>query len=316
MKFFSLLFVVIQCFTLYPVTYLTTLTSKNCTLIKKFESTNSYLGLIKVGKFFYIVRQKKNKEKGKGKWSVLLSTMASVVAESIRDILLSQKVWIIPSTLNFPGKYYSYSVASLHSLVSGKQVKEWQKDIAAPASVKVLLDNFSVRLESGLTEKVISCMTRHDDLPCIVAYCFLLGYKGCHNLNIFYDYELDRFLLIDMDSCFKYKNFQQAYEMLLSQTYKFLTAFFKKHEKRDIQITKKQQSALLKFADSLELIMERNPRTKIKAIISDIYNDLKESKSTLEDNVLLNKMANIEPTLQKGYFWAKKIILLIRATFK
>lgn len=314
-NFFILLLSLLPLLSVCSTSYITDLSIKDCVLIDQIESTNSYIGIIKIHNKLYVIRQKKNRKKGKDAWAILLSTMASKIAESIQENLLSQKVWIIPATIPFPGKYFPNDAASLHSYVSGKQVKVWQQDNSTPAEIKMLLDNFSIRLWDGLTDQVIECIARHKDLPCIVAYCLLLGYQGCHNLNIFYDDALDRFILIDMDSCFKYKNFQQIYESLLVKSYKSLCVFFQKNAKKGIKITKKEKAALKAFANSLELIMAKNPVETIKTIIVDIAKSLKTKNTSSDDQIILKNIAMIEPLLKSGYTWARKIADLIYTTF-
>lgn len=287
--------------------YLLNIPESEFKLMRQFESSHSYIGVVihkKTGTL-YIVKQKKNKRSIR--WSMIQAILAYEYAVSTEQII-SQRVYVIPKNINFPGKKYQDEPASLHTIVPGMSVKNWQYSIRGIDLNKVskLVEDFSVKLprDGGIDLKIIESMTRHGDLPPIVALHLLVGFYDCHNKNIFYDYHKNRFSIIDMDSCYK--------SFLTSFSYESLKTILMK---RKFSLPPKVQSALLCLADALELMIERNTTEKMNSILMELF-DLLKLNDRWDQRKFLIRINKVKPFLEKSYEDGKKIVTLIRNTFR
>lgn len=306
--FFIIFFLSVGCFIQSTSSYLLQLLSSEFELARSFETSNSYIGVVrhKKTKTLYIVKQKKNKMSIC--WSIVQAILAYEYANSTQQIL-SQRVYIIPKNISFPGKKYQNEFASLHTIVPGMSVRSWQQSIKRGIDLKKvaqLVIDFSIKLQEdiGINEHVIQTMTRHNDLSPIVALHLLVGFYDCHNKNIFYDYYKNRFSIIDMDSCYRFPLASFSYEVLRN----ILT---RKELRERLTLSRKMQNVLLNFADMIELMIERNSIKKINEILLELFDLLKIGDSEAQE-ILMKKLMKIDPFLQQSYESGKKIVALIR----
>lgn len=291
--------------------YLCTIPASEVELVRKFETSHSYIGVVRHKKTnaLYIVKQKKNRNSTP--WSAIQAILAYEYANSTGQII-SQRVYIVPKEINFPGKMYPNELASLHTIVPGMSVKNWQYSVRGINLKKVaeLVTDFSIKLprDGGIDINIIASMTRHNDLPPILALHLLVGFYDCHNKNIFYDYHMNRFSIIDMDSCYKSPLASFSYQTLKN-------ILMRKDVIKKLTLSPTVQNALLNFADMIELMIEKNPIKKINAILIELFNLLKLNNSP-DRKKFLRRIMKTNPFLRASYADAQKIVKLIRSACK
>jgi len=264
-------------------------------------SRSSYIIFIKDkrGKLF-LVKQKTSHFRSIA--SSLHSALTSKIYESIMEIR-GQQVDILNKNdrHKFPLKYKKFQ-ASIHTIVPGESVRQLFKNLnKGNIKLKRLFLNFNLaqKKESGLTLAIIKLLRRHADLPHLVALSMLVGDYDCENKNIFYDQKSNHFFLIDMDRSFSQNLCESAYENLkkiMAKNHRCFSHF-------DIV-------SLKKLAQTLDLLMEKNPITDIMNHARTIANkfDIKNQEDFMHIERLLKK---INSFVHKSYSSAAKVIHLI-----
>jgi|GEM_PF-3180527 len=305
----SVLYFCLICYAIECVSpYLLQIPASEFRLIRQFESSHSYIAIVKHKKTLYIVKQKKYKHSIRK--SITQAILADVLAFSTKQIV-SQRVWVIPKNKKFPGKKYDDEPASLHTIVPGMSVYNWRHSLKRIRlrRVEELLSDFSIKLDryQGIDIGVIGNMTKHNDLPPIVALHLITGFYDCHNKNIFYDYNINRFSIIDMDSCYRSNLTGPSYAALskILLRYRMNKKYVPSHKLRN---------ALLSFADTIELIIKKNPIETVRTILLELYDLLKVTDNPVEQKKFLRSISRIEPFLLRSYSQGKKIVSLIRST--
>ena len=114
------------------------------------------------------------------------------------------KVRIIPANSNFTGKPQKHLPATLHKVVPGSKIKGLKNKASK-------FSNIDIRQKNGLTRDIVSCLSRHPDLPIIVCFdTFVCDYDRTRS-NLFYDIITNRFYAIDFE-----KSFQRVNVILLA----------------------------------------------------------------------------------------------------
>jgi hypothetical protein len=263
---------------------------------KRVKSSHSLITFIKYHGSSFVIKQKLREHSNY--WSVIQAILADVFAHSIETVL-SQRARLIPGYVHFPTKLHKNTPASLLTVAPGKSIRQWNRTSPRQITSKTkrILKHLFLKQSSGMNVRILQSIARHPDLPHILAVHIILGFYDGHDGNIFYDQEKNRFAIIDMDSSFKKNLAQGSY------------AFIKKYctQKR---VTSDIKRALLTVADTLELLMQKNPIKKIKELARDITNAFNGEN----DGELLFKkrILQVEAFLKQSYTWADKLIFLIR----
>lgn len=125
-------------------------------------------------------------------------SIAQLIGVQVND------VEIIPAHTIFPGKHYTELPATLHTFAPGTRIT-----LLKPSSpfYKLNIHQKSNSLlpdsERGLTYEVIKNMTKHKELPLIVALDTFISNRGRHGNNYFYSPKSNHFCLIDLESSFR-----------------------------------------------------------------------------------------------------------------
>ncbi len=168
-------------------------------VLKQCEGKNSYIGYIRgVDGAFFIVKQKKSTSVY-AKLCIVRDTLSAYIAEKLK--IPTNHVHIISSHVLFPGKQFMHEPASLHTYAPGVMIRD-QTSIYDDLYVQQRWKPRWSYKEKGLTVEVIKNMSRHIDLPKIVALDTFIGNSDRHSGNICYDSDTDTFCGIDMDDTF------------------------------------------------------------------------------------------------------------------
>jgi len=172
--------------------------------------------------------------------------VASYVLESMN--IRVNKVRIIPASVNFPGKYYSDSLATLHTFAPGSNKTH---DFPFPLKLEQYLKaRVSVR-ERGLTLRVINDMSLHEDLPPIVAGDTFISNPDRSGNNLFWHAPTERFCGIDLELAFKLPLSRNLSEVGYYQIEKFLKT-------PGFSLSKQQYIALEQYNLVLQGLLEKN----------------------------------------------------------
>lgn len=268
--------------------------------ISSQTTSHSYIKLIHIKEHFFIVKQKIN----------ILSNSKSILKMVILSKLMRknpflniQEVHVIPAKTERYPKYYKNSCASLHKVVPGKSIREWIHNFRSFCPKFFSCLQFQQRKKKnyrGLTRPLINMMTKHKDIPAIIACNTLFGDYDCHKKNVFYDEKTNRFFLIDTDSSFKYNLCELAIKNI------------KKIIKDDIRLSKKEIRTLIEYALILETLMTEYT---IDTIIKRARKTIKQFKSKDEEEmrILEKEVNNIHQFLIESYQSAHRLIKLIHA---
>lgn len=296
-RFFIILLFITQYYALFSNTI--SIPASEFNIIKMFKTKHSFISIIRRKNKTYIVKQKRNPKTIH--WSIIQSAIADHIASSIGTIS-SQHVFIIPEETQFPGKIHQNEAAALLTIVPGMSVQRWQMNIGAleRQEIRELMRKFSIKQHPKLNLSIIRCMAKHKDLPLIVALHTLLGFYDGHKRNIFYDPSSDNFSIIDMDCSYKIN--------LTRKAYLFLEKLLKQEQKPKIKNT------LSQFANALECIMQKNPISEIRSLVSTIVSLMTTKDKKLFKRKYEHRERQIEQFLQESYKAATDIIELVRKT--
>lgn len=279
-------------FTVLPVI------TKNINPISSQTTSHSYIKLIQIKQDFFIVKQKINMVSNPK--SILKMVLLSKLMRK-NPLLHIQEVKVIPAkTTDYP-KYYKNSPASLHKVVPGKSIREWIHNFRSACPKFFLSLRFQQRKKKnyqGLTRALINMMTKHKNIPAIIAFNTLFGDYDCHRKNVFYDDTMDQFFLIDMDSSFKYNLCELAIKNV------------KKMIKNNVCLSKKEIRALIEYALVLENLMTEYPINTIVKCARKIIRQFKTTDET-ERRILEKEVNNIAQFLLESYQSAHRLIKLI-----
>ncbi len=165
--------------------------------------------------------------------------LAGYIAES--NGVPANRIRILPAGYPFPGKLYTKRPATFHTVVPGKNCKDYP-------FIQQTCEKAVPQEQWGLKYKVIQDMSTHQDLPLIVALDSFIANGGRRNGSFFYDQKNDRYWAIDLESLWKTNIAELACKLintLLNDT------LFKP--------TPEELSGLILYRDTLKKMNERHP---------------------------------------------------------
>lgn len=203
-----------------------------------------------------------------------------------------QQVWIIPAHISFIGKSYENTIATLHTIVPGKMIKETSQ-----------WHHLDIRMRKekmggwtgGLLKHIITNMSEHQDLSRLVALDTMTGNGGRHNKNFFYDEKTKSFYFIDMGGCFK----SDQVEPTIRNVEKMLSD-------PQVKFSKKELSALKSYSAALKHIYEVCPYSTVVEKLSFFLEKASLSAATMD---YINH--SIIKKLKRTYALLPQLLLLI-----
>ncbi len=217
---------------------------------------------------------------------LVLEEMASEIARTLNISLNHAEIvaasdWFEHRLLpNFPG--------TLHLRVPGASVEDnppWvnfsiQQRIRSPFQIARMGPLPSE--VTGLTKEVIDTMSKHPDLPRIVALDTFLGNNDRSAPNVFYDAKGDRFYGIDMGSCLIGNLAQCAHEKILLYSAEISS------------LSTQELQGLVSYRKTLQSLTEQFPPANMISLLDQL---LKKAGFTPNNSLLWNK--DVERKLKK-----------------
>ncbi len=216
------------------------------TLLKTQAEPCSYIAYIcdTLGKQ-YIVKQVKN-EKPHEQFLLVLDCLGAYIASSAGIPCNTEK--IIPPSVPHVGKKFQHLPATLHSFAPGVALIDYKGLFGDLDIQQEFCPNSPVPIErKGLSLKVISNMSRHSQLPILVAFDTFIGNADRRDCNLFYDENTDTFCGIDMGLGYKQNLCKEALNQLQR-------LFHAGH-----QFTEKELRALRQYTKMLKILIAHYP---------------------------------------------------------
>ena len=235
--------------------------------ISGVESKNCFISYVEIKGQKYIVKQKK---RFKHQLAVVREALSAYIAQ---DLDIAPLIQIIPADTNIAGKINVMWPATLQTVAPGNEVRSLVDSKYYALSLKQIYKNHVSLDKKGLTEKIISQMTWHWQLPIMVGLDLFIANVDRHCGNIFYDIQTDRFFAIDMDTTFNCDLSMLAYNKL-----KLMISNGKKFSKAEIR-------SLREMKDTLKLLAHKH---KSDDLIAKLYEFARQAKLVRGDTFCSN----------------------------
>lgn len=184
-----------------------------------YETADCFISFLQHSRGKFVVKQIKDPSPDE-QFLLVLDASGCHIAET-SHISVNQ-VMIIPPTRVFPGKKIPELPATLHTMAMGVSTDQGCDYQDVDIHQRFRKENSAMWHEWGalapektsLTLAIIQHMTRHSDLPPIVALDTFLGNADRSAPNLFYDLVTDHFCGIDMGGSFCSPLAYEAYRQL------------------------------------------------------------------------------------------------------
>ncbi len=202
-----------------------------------------------------------------------------------------------PCELHFPGKRFVDEPASLHTYAPGFTLRE-QSNIYNDLYVQQRWKSRWSYKQKGLTVSVIRNMSRHPDLPCIVALDTFIGNSDRHDGNLCYDSKTDMFCGIDMDDTFDKNLCKVARDHVRAML-----------DDVDLIFSFQEVSGLRQYKFTLEKLIDKFPSHKLQKKL-DCFVRLVglTSRRILNDESVKHILSEYKNIMVESYRDAKKLI--------
>jgi len=248
-----------------------------------------YISFVDINGTSYITKQKRQCSFF---LSVVYDVLASRIAESL-DNKIAHKVILIPASQKFLGKKYRDWPATLHTIVPGKSILDQRSSYS----------NINLRQAiHGFTREMIYWMSKHKDLPAIVALDIFLCNHDRHRGNLFYNRKTDSFYAIDMDLLFESRLARLAIYNL------------RRMSSSDIAgLTEKEVRALCRLRTMLERLVDQHDAESMVQLFDTLIEEagLMSSCSYLNVEMVSNTIAETREKIRENYEDTKELIVVL-----
>ncbi len=258
------------------------------------ESKNCFISYVMINGRKYIIKQKK---RSMSQLAVVREALAAYIAQPLN---ITHSVTLISAYTPISGKINPMWPATLHTIASGKIVRELIGHKYNEICLKQRCADSESPDEKGLTETIIQQMTWHQQLPIIVGLDLFIANSDRHGGNLFYDIKTDSFCAIDMDNTFKCDLCALACEKLhhmINSGKKF---------------TKKEIRALISMRDTLAFLLDRY---KPKQLITQLRFYAKKAgfvlNNPLYNEKALKKLLHFEAIIKKSHKSGYKLLAIL-----
>jgi len=257
----------------------------------------------------------------KKKYCVKQYCPAEKIFHSLKEVIISSiaesadipvnRVRLIPAEVFFPGKYYKKRMATLHTFIPGKSLKETSQ--YSRVSIKQFKPKDKIL---GITRSIIDHMSLSANLVQIVALDTFTGSTNHSRQNIFFDEKSNDFYGIDLEKAFLANLSRSAYENI-------------KKMYSEKKFTSRQIDALKIYRDTLKELIAKNLPGDICRHLDVLVKKarLKKQRCFLGDKygyLLQNKFARLTSNSIKeckvmvfqNYDSAKKLVKLLDEIIK
>lgn len=277
----------------------------NLISVYKFLDTqkSSYIVFIKDNEDkHYVVKQEKNPSLNK-QFRAMAEALCAYVAQTVS--IPSQEVYIIPMGVPFPGKFITKRVATLHTRVPGSTIRSLPDGRYAKLDIKQSTDVTTPSDRQGFNQRTIFWMSRHKDLPSIVAFDSFFGNKDRNKANIFYDPVSDRFYSIDMALMYDVFSARRSVAQVGCEQLLLMI-------KNNVTFNSAEIKGLRAYRDMLRQLVQLFPPKKMCELVDMFFNEMavvtenSQSQKDIAATLELYKRA-----IKKTYVDIKKLIYLL-----
>ena len=256
----------------------------------------------------YCVKQIKDSRAPKySDCKLIIESFCSYIAETVDAPINVTEV--IPKSVEFIGKIIEDKIASLHTFAHGRQLNKPgpYHDLNIRREFLQLINAkkkglLSQKVKEKFMVSIITEMSRHYQLPIIVALDTFVGNRDRGKSNLFYDQRNDKFSGIDMG---------QAFRTNLSQfIYKFFVSIL---DNLSVQLNNSELKALVLYRDTLKKLLRKNKPEFLKELLDEI---IIKSKIDLSSEVLSNQIKKYKENIDKIYISANELAKILDKVIK
>jgi len=271
---------------------------KNFIFDRRQSARNSYISVLHSAdneEELYILKQKKAGYSEQV--TQLLAVFDAIGCDMVNSIqsIPSNKILIVPAALDFPGKHFPNRVATVHTYIPAKPVKQ-----GGPfKGLKVNQYFYDVpRKSRGLSKSVVSNMTWHPDVPVLCAIDTFTGNSDRCCDNLVYDSDSGRFFAFD---------FSEAFNKPLTKMALMQVTMLK--EKGARYLSPEERVALISYRNAMAGLVARNYPTKVlKKIDKYVHEMFGDEPLTWAGAAFLNKRKQF---IKNSYYYAAKLVVAL-----
>ncbi len=240
---------------------------------------------------------------------LIIESFCSYIAESIDAPM--NVVEIIPMDIEFIGKNIKGRLASLHTFAYGKQLDQpgpycnldmskHFKQLIKASKQKLL----SQKVKEGFMMSMITEMSRHHQLPIIVALDTFVGNFDRTCSSLFYDQKSDQFCGIDMERAFRLG------KDLSQRLYQFFLGIL---DGLSVQLNNSELEALILYRNTLRKLLQKNKPVFLRKLLDKI---IIKSKIDLSVKEISNQIRIYKNNIDKTYIYTKKLVKILDKVIK
>ena len=255
----------------------------------------------------YCVKQMKDRRVlERWDYRLIIELLCSYIAETIDAPI--NVVEIIPKDIEFTGKIIEGRVASLHTFAHGRQLNQPgpYHDLNIRKYFLQLINAAkrglsSQKVKEGFMVSMIADMSRHHQLPIIVALDTFVGNRR-GGMNLFYDQKSDQFCGIDMEKSFRKDLSQKLYQFFVGILGDL-----------SVQLNNSELKALIVYRNTLKKLLQKNRPVFLKKLLDEI---IIKSKIDLSSEVISNQIKKYKENIDKMYISANKLVKILDRVIK
>lgn len=236
--------------------------------------------------------------------SSILEKLATDIAYSVN--ISANLVRMIPCNFSFIGKGDENLPATFHTFVPGIQARHLPKHLHKYlVSLRQIINEGEPdpnKKICGFTKELVQYMSRHNDLPKIVALDTFLADHDRNIDNFFYDEKTDHFFVIDFEGAFRRNVAEYVYQS-------FLTMSFDKNFKFSL----KEIKGLILYRDMLNKLVNTYNPASLYAYMDEL---LQRAQLSLTEKKIMSKRALYNKIIEENYNSCKKIIGVLNILLK
>ena len=218
----------------------------------------------------YLIKQKRQWGEKRNVKHAVLETLNSYIANILE--IPSQKVWIVPTSLDIPGKNDIGCAGSLHSFIKGEKLDECY-------SMRSIFNLYKSRsAPHNVLRQIIFKLSRRLGMAPIFALDTFIGNPDRIKKNVIYDKKEDICYAIDMGSAFG-----RNYAELINE-------IMKSWVPDEMVFDEQEHTALTIYRDTLKKAVELFPAEYLHLLSNKLCQEVKTSIKETEILKKTNKM--------------------------
>ncbi len=273
-------------------------------LLSVIEKGSSYVSIIEDqwGNKYCVKQMEDRRVPERWDHRLIIESFCSYIAESVDAPI--NVVEVIPTDIEFTGKIIEGRVASLHTFARGRQLNKPgpYHDLNIRRQFLLLINAAKQGLLSQKEKErcmvsMIADMSRHHQLPIIVALATFVGDRDYGRNNLFYNPKRDQFCGIDMEKSFR--------KDLSQKLYQFFVGIL---DDLSVQLNNSELEALILYRNTLKKLLRKNKPEFLKELLDEI---IIKSKIDLFSEAISNQIKKYKENIDKMYISTKKLVKIL-----